>query len=281
MRAILPYLILVLSISFSLAGDYGEPGPKETDEQSVIFLRVEHLQNQQKLVMLADPNENVVQLLLEEDGRIVDCAARKRAKYALENLVEESETAEEKLNLPHGVQYLEIESDINWYGKYCRRYIRNKLRESEFGDVKEGERELVKQITDRKWIQKGVPGTSFCRTSSPSVPLQESSLGENASLDKCCLGLHSCDDSIYPLDYKNNTFNADLFPIFSCGCTTQFLTCLQDVNSQESQRIIDLWRFAGRCYNLETSMDCLEYNTWFTDCTNGTETSKAVLSTIF
>ena len=30
-----------------------------------------------------------------------------------------------------------------------------KLRESEFGDVKEGERELVKQITDRKWIQKG------------------------------------------------------------------------------------------------------------------------------
>ena len=54
---------------------------------------------------------------------------------------------EHYLSVPEGAIFrkVKVTKNINIF----------KLRDSEFGDVKEGERELVKQITDRKWIQKG------------------------------------------------------------------------------------------------------------------------------
>ncbi|XP_023326714.1 uncharacterized protein LOC111700127 isoform X2 [Eurytemora carolleeae] len=247
-----------------------EPGPKDTAHQKDTFIRIEQLYENRKSVLLGDPT-HLVQLLLEQDGRIVDCTARRRSSFAMGNIVEEASIAEETLTMPPGVEYLEMIVDVSWYARYCRRHVRNTMRQGEYGEIAAPAKQLYEELKDRKWLDRGVEGTNFCRTSPTKIKTSLENLGDKKELDK------TCEDSITPLDYLNNTLNADLTTIFSCECTVQFKQCLESTPSLDSERILGIWEKITRCYILETRKQCFEYSPWFDTCVNGTTFDKAVV----
>lgn len=253
-----------------------DPGPKADPSTSTeVFVRIEQLTHNRKLVILADP-DRIVQLHLLA-GKISGCFASRRVSH--ESIIAESELAEERWSLPIQVQYLEVVLDLGWYARFCRRHTRNKIRRIEFEEeAAEEEEEATEELITRETLNKGLPGTNFCRTSSSRLPFESKHLGDNRPLDQCCLYLYSCGESIAPLQFLNSTLNADLLPVFSCYCTEAFIQCLKPLSDQGAQKMKKLWQSAGRCYNLQTRTHCRDYNVWFDECMEpSVEESVAVL----
>jgi len=254
------------------------PGPLETDipELDQVFVRTEQLPNNRKLVIMANPDKLVQFHYL--DDFLVDCIARRRVDFLLENLVSESDWAEETLHLPENIQYIETETDLGWFGRFCRKFIRDKLRDAEYFEIADEEKYLVKEIVDRKWLEKGLEGTNFCKMSvgkgSLSVSLYEENgggLGSQREIDQCCKLQFECDEEVIkPVHILNTTLNADTIPVYSCDCMQKYFNCLDSVQEQNQKelgiRMKDIWRKIGRCYSKSERLTCKKESLLFDRC---------------
>ena len=178
----------------------------------------------------------------------MDCQAVRRKYHLLENLNGEIERWEQSGELPDNVTYLEQRLDVGWYGRRCRKVRRDQLR-----DLEEGqsglEGPLAGEIADTRWLDVGLPGTHFCSRQTPTYAFSEAYIGEEATVDTCCLKLWSCDPSpdhpLQPLGWSQGTFNPLLWPVWSCDCLGRFLTCLRDSDSRLGQRLGEVWSQYG------------------------------------
>ena len=128
-----------------------------------------------------------------------------------------------------------------------------KLRAGELG-YSELKPEVLKEIQDRNWIEKGITGTNFCSRRLPRHSYIPEHLGDKTQLDQCCMSLWSCEDPIQSLWYKHSLLNSSHFPLFSCPCVKQFLGCLAALEGDdEASRLRSAWaQYGGECYNLHT-----------------------------
>ena len=92
--------------------------------------------------MLAEA-ERVVQAVVGASGTILDCVAGRRkydmldslsqevgslaARWRRHSLLRQIDAFEESGVLPPGVELLELETDVGWYGRHCRRTLRNQV----------------------------------------------------------------------------------------------------------------------------------------------------------
>jgi len=254
-----------------------EPGPKSTRWQREAFVRIQD-DGDFKNVVLAEQGR-LVHIVVNSGGMIVDCQAGRRKYDILENLMTEVEAFEESGEFPSEVEFVELQTDVGWYGRQCRKSVRDQLRSIELGDSLLSSKEQ-EELKDRHWIFKGLQGTNFCSRQLPRQKLIAENLGEKAEVDKCCLDLFSCSDPLTPLEYRHSLLNPSLFPLFPCKCLQTFFSCLSDTSSQESgedaKRLEKVWKtYGGHCYKLETKTRCTEYNTWFTECLEGNSTEVA------
>jgi len=104
-------------------------------------------------VILAE-EERLVQILFDSEDNIVDCRAEKRISHLLEHLMSEVGRWEETGVMPRSVVYSEQSVDVGWYGRYCRRHIRNQLRDAELGESTLDESSL-QELLDINWVEKG------------------------------------------------------------------------------------------------------------------------------
>ena len=129
----------------------------------------------------------------------------------------------------------------------------SKLRAGEYGhsDLKP---EVLKEIQDRNWIEKGIEGTNFCSRRLPRHSFNPEHLGVKAQLDQCCMSIWSCEDPIQSLWYKYSLLNTSHFPLFPCSCVKEFLGCLDALeDDNEASRLRSAWaQYGGECYNLQT-----------------------------
>ena len=56
--------------------------------------------------------------------------------------------------MPSNVVYEEQTVDVGWYGRYCRKYLRDQLRDAELGDSRLDDKRL-EDLLDSNWIEKG------------------------------------------------------------------------------------------------------------------------------
>ena len=161
--------------------------------------------------------------------------------------------------LPDNVKYLELRLDVGWYGRRCRKVKRDQQR-----DIEEGESplppSLAAEIADTRWVDLGVPGTHFCSRQTPTFAFSESHLGEETTVDTCCLHLWSCQASpahpLPPLGWSQATFNPLLWPVWSCDCLAQFLTCLTDSETTLGLRLAEVWSQHGSsCSESHTTIE--------------------------
>ena len=207
-------------------------------------------------------------LLMDESDMMLECSALRRKHHLLDQISEEIEQFEESGVFPENVEFIEMKTDVGWYGRKCRKTMRDqvdykigiriienkafKLRAAEFGysDLKE---DLLKEVTDRNWVDKRIEGTNFCSRRLPRHSYIPAHLGDKHQLDQCCMSLWSCEDPIEPLWYKHSILNTSHFPLFSCSCFKEFLACLGDLEQdEEARRLRSAWgKYGGECYNLQ------------------------------
>ena len=161
--------------------------------------------------------------------------------------------------LPEKVKYLEQRLDVGWYGRRCRKVRRDQLRDIEM-DRSGLSDSLVEEIAHTRWVDVGLAGTHFCSRQTPTFAFSESNLGEETSVDSCCLNLWSCQPSpthpLQPLGWSQGTFNPLLWPVWSCDCLAQFLTCLRDSNSDLGQRLAEVWsQYGSYCSRSHTIVE--------------------------
>jgi len=269
-------LLLCISASAIHSEVTDEPGPKSSRWQREAFVRI-HDEGEWKNVVLAE-QERLVHVVLNAGSMIVDCQAGRRKYEVLENLMAEVEAFEETGEFPFDVDFVELETDVGWYGRQCRKKIRDQVRSIELGEslLSEGQQE---ELRDRLWISKGLQGTNFCSRQLPRQQLIAENLGEKQELDRCCLGLYSCSEPLTPLEYRHSLLNPSLFPLFPCPCLSTFFSCLSlaQESEEEARRLERVWKtYGGHCYNMETKTRCTEYNTWFTECVEGNSTEVAI-----
>jgi len=260
-----------------------EPGPKSTRWQRDAFVRIQD-DGDFKNVVLAE-QDRLIHIVFSS-GLIVDCYAARRKYEILENLMAEVEAYEESGEFPPDVEFVELETDVGWYGRHARKILRDQLRSIQL-DESELSKKQEEELKDRLWISKDISGTNFCSRQPPKKKLTTDNLGERQELDKCCLDLQSCSDPLTPLEYRHSLLNPSLFPLFPCNCLATFLNCLSNLAEEESykdsredaRRLERVWRtYGGHCYNLESKTRCTEYNTWFTECLEGNTTEVAIRS---
>ena len=180
----------------------------------------------------------------------MDCLAARRKYHLLENLMGEIERFELTGLLPDNVKYLEQRLDVGWYGRRCRKVKRDQLRDIEPGYGQSRlTPSLVAEIADTRWVDLGVPGTHFCSRQTPTFAFSESNLGDQTTVDTCCLHLWSCqpapDHPLQPLGWSQGTFNPLLWPVWRCECLAQFLTCLRDSDTTLGLRLAEVWSQHG------------------------------------
>jgi len=254
-----------------------EPGPKSSRWQREAFVRI-HDDGQWKNVVLAE-QDRLVHIVLNSGGVIVDCQAGRRKYDVLDNLMAEVEAFEETGEFPSEVEFVELQTDVGWYGRQCRKRIRDQLRSIELGESLLSYKQQ-EELKDRHWIFKGLQGTNFCSRQLPRQQLIAENLGEKEEVDKCCLDLYSCSEPLTPLEYRHSLLNPSLFPLFPCRCLNTFFSCLaasSKDSEEEARRLERVWKtYGGHCYNLQTKTRCEEYNTWFTECLEGNSTEVAI-----
>jgi len=273
--------LILLSVSafpFELLADEAtaEPGPKSSRWQRDAFVRI-HNDGEWKNVVLAE-QDRLVHIVLNSGNMIVDCQAGRRKYDVLENLMAEVEAYEETGEFPSDVEFVELQTDVGWYGRQCRKRLRDQLRCIELGESLLSEKQ-EEELQDRQWISRGLQGTNFCSRQLPRQQLVAENLGEKAEVDKCCLDLFSCSEPLTPLEYRHSLLNPSVFPLFPCQCLSTFFSCLaaSDESEVEARRLERVWKtYGGHCYNLETKTRCEEYNTWFTECLEGNSTEVAI-----
>jgi len=248
-------------------------GPTSTRWQKDTFVRIQP-EGKNKGVVVAE-QERVVQVVVGPSGTILDCVAGRRKYHLLEALMAEVEAFEESGEFPMDVEFVEVETDVGWYGRQCRRSLRNELRDGELGESLLAAEEL-EELRGRAWVQGRIPGTQFCSRQLPRLQLVEANLGTNKALDQCCLDLYTT-NPLESLEYKHSLLNPSIFPMFPCPALATFLTCLAEIHTEEASRLAKVWgEYGGHCFNLQTNTRCIKYNTWFTECLEGNATEVAV-----
>jgi len=219
--------------------------------------------------------ERIVQMVLSEEGTILDCVALRRKYHILDNLLAEVDDMEETGEFAADVEFLELETDVGWYGRQCRRIQRNQLGESTLPDT------VLEDLQDLDWLDRGGPqGTNFCTRKSPRMALWEEHLGENRAIDKCCLALQQCSEPLMPLEWVHGLLNPGTFPLFPCTCLNKFLQCLP-LSNPEAVRLARLWgSLGGDCYTLKQRNRCEKYDTWFSECLAGNTTEIGIINNI-
>jgi len=268
--------LVLLTVSAIHSQVTDEPGPKSSRWQREAFVRI-HDEGEWKNVVLAE-QDRLVHVVLDSGSMIVDCQAGRRKYEVLENLMAEVEAYEETGEFPSDVEFVELETDVGWYGRQCRKKIRDQLRSIELGESLLSD-EQQEELRDRLWISKGLQGTKFCSRQLPRQQLIAENLGEKRELDQCCLDLYSCSEPLTPLEYRHSLLNPSLFPLFPCQCLSTFFSCLSlsRESEEEARRLERVWKtYGGHCYNLETKTRCSEYNTWFTECLEGNSSEVAI-----
>ena len=218
--------------------------------------------------------ERIVQFVLTEEDEIVDCLAARRKFHLLENLMEEIERFELTGLPPDNVEYVEQRLDVGWYGRRCRKVKRDQLRDIEVGQSALTD-SLAGEIADTRWVDLGVPGTHFCSRQTPAFALSETNLGDQTTVDTCCLNLWSCQPSpvhpLQPLGWSQGALNPLLWPVWRCECLAQFLACLRDSDTTLGLRLAEVWAQHGSyCSSSHRTLEnCQEYNTWFSHCKSG------------
>ena len=175
----------------------------------------------------------MVHFLFDKNDNIIECVASKRIQYLLDHLMAEVARFEETGVMPDNVIYAEPTVDVGWYGRYCRRWMRDQLRDAELGESTLEEQRL-QQLLDTNWIEKGVPGTNFCKRRLPSHAFMERNIGAEKELDSCCMDLWSCDTHdlpLMPLHYAYNKLNSDHWPLWNCMCLEKFSKCLSETKN--------------------------------------------------
>jgi len=255
------------------------PGPKDTRFQNDAFIRIETENGRRRLIVAE--TERLVHILFDEDETILECSALRRKYHLLEQISEEVEQFEESGVFPENVEFLEMKTDVGWYGRRGRKTVRDQLRAGEFG-YSELKPDVLKEIEHRNWVENIIEGTNFCSRRIPRHSLIPEHIGEKNQLDQCCMSLWSCEDPIQPLWYKHSLLNTSHFPLFPCSCFKQFLSCLEALeNDDEATRLRLAWgKYGGECFNLHAKTSCEEYDTWFGTCEKGNTTMVATVEKI-
>ena len=178
--------------------------------------------------------------------------------------------------------------------------MRDQLRDAELGESTLEEQRL-QQLLDTNWIEKGVPGTNFCKRRLPSHAFMERNIGAEKELDSCCMDLWSCDTHdlpLMPLHYAYNKLNSDHWPLWNCMCLEKFSKCLSETknNPELVSRVRTVFSTYGmKCFKKYEEYErwshhtkyisiqilcsltyvcfsCEEYDLWFNQCLNGNRT---------
>jgi len=247
------------------------------------FIRIETFSNHRRSIIIAE-EERLVHFLFQDDD-IVECTAAKRISHLLEHLMAEVERFEETGVMPENVTYVENNVDVGWYGRYCRKFMRDQLRDAQYGESKLDESRL-QELLDNSWIEKGVPGTNFCRRRLPSHSFTERNIGHVSDLDRCCMNLWECDThetraSHMPLTFQNNKLNSGLWPLWDCRCLDPFLSCIQSTDAEDTKRLIHVFnKYGSKCFTKhEVTESCDEYDLWYNKCLSGNKTMEINIHT--
>jgi len=249
------------------------------------FVRIESFPDKRRSVVVAE-EERLVHFLFDENDNIIECSASKRIQYLLDHLMAEVARFEETSVMPDNVIYAEPTVDVGWYGRYCRRWMRDQLRDVELGES-EIEESRLQQLVDTSWIEKGVPGTNFCTRRLPSHAFMNRNIGEERELDTCCMGLWSCDPRdlpLMPLHYAYNKLNSGHWPLWSCQCLQNFITCLSETKSSSElvERVRSVFsKYGMKCFSKYEEHDsCEEYDLWFNQCLRGNRTEYIKINSL-
>jgi len=241
------------------------------------YVRVEQV-GTRRLVTLTDM-ERIVSLLM--DGKdIVDCLALRRKQWALDSITGEAEDIEQTGKIPDGLEIHDERLDVGWYGRQCRKQLRDVTRAEQLGHAHQG---LAKELVERQQLEKGLDGTTFCSRKVPQFSLREEHLGEKKGLDRCCMNLWDCPEYIGIMSYEYRLMNANMFPLFSCKCRDSFLQCLETEegngeDGEEAGRLGRMWKsYSGGCVEVKEVKECDEYTAWFDDCVTANNTMVATL----
>jgi len=274
----LPILVLTIAGQENIANV--EPGPGDSRFETDAFIRIESLNDGRRRLVVAE-EERLLHILMDEDDTMLECSALRRKHHLLDQITEEIVQFEESGVFPEDVEFIEMKTDVGWYGRKCRKTMRDQLRAAEFG-YSELKDDLLKEVTDRNWVDKRIEGTNFCSRRLPRHSYIPAHLGEKLQLDQCCMSLWSCEDPIEPLWYKHSILNTSHFPLFSCSCFKQFLACLGDLEEdEEASRLRSAWgQYGGECYNLQAKTSCEVFDTWFGKCERENTTMVAKIEKI-
>ena len=136
--------------------------------------------------------------------------------------------------------------------------MRNQLRDIEHQESQLSD-DMLHEIVENNWIDKGVPGTNFCTRRLPSHAFMDRNIGHVSDLDTCCMGLWSCDtrvsdtgNSHLPLHWNNNKINSRHWPLWHCQCLQEFHQCLSTSTSDDAERLQNVFKnFGNNCYVLK------------------------------
>ena len=77
--------------------------------------------------LLVAETERLVHVLLDEEDTIIECSALRRKYHLLEQITEEIEAFEESGIFPENIEFVEMKTDIGWYGRRCRKTLRDQV----------------------------------------------------------------------------------------------------------------------------------------------------------
>jgi len=124
--------------------------------------------------------ERLVHFLFDENDNIIECSASKRIQYLLDHLMAEVARFEETSVMPDNVIYNEPTVDVGWYGRYCRRWMRDHLRDVELGES-EMEESRLQQLWTQAGSRRGFPGQTFVHDDCHLTPSWTGTLERNVS----------------------------------------------------------------------------------------------------
>ena len=78
--------------------------------------------------MIVAETERLVHVLLDKDDTIIECNALRRKYHLLNQITEEVESFEESGVFPENVEFIETTTDVGWYGRKCRKALRDEVK---------------------------------------------------------------------------------------------------------------------------------------------------------
>ena len=217
------------------------------------ILRIQFEDNGYKTVTMSD-GELIVNFLLNSQGGIEDCKSLRRRRMLLGML---------KYDLDHvggeeNVVYLDQDIDVQWYARQCTRFLRQIQVPGQSG---------FENIVLKQKVNQAYEGTKFCsRFGSNYNPKYNEG---NDAPDECCKIYKSCDFHIPYLNQRHGFLNVEMYDIVDCTCLQQFKSCLSELKDEKAREIHQIFfeLLNMKCFELKAEQTCLNYSTWFDQCT--------------